>query len=217
VRISAVGKKEKKVRIYSALEVADICGVVNQTAINWIKNGFLKAFTTPGGQYRVYGEDLLAFLSSRGMRIPDDLIGRERPSGAGQPEWSRILIVDDDQNINALVKRHLAKSMTGSVILQAFDGYEAGRIISEKRPGVIVLDVNLPGIDGFKLCRRIKSDPALGSPLIVAITGLSGEDIEGRILEEGADAFFAKPFDFEALGERIDELVAARRGMEEEE
>ena len=70
-----MGKKEKKVRIFSALEVADICGVVNQTAINWIKNGFLKAFMTPGGQYRVYAEDLLAFLSSRGMRIPDGARG----------------------------------------------------------------------------------------------------------------------------------------------
>ena len=51
-------KKDKKIRIYSALEVANICGVVNQTAINWIKNSHLKAFTTPGGQYRVYSEDL---------------------------------------------------------------------------------------------------------------------------------------------------------------
>ena len=57
-----MARKEKKVRTFSALEVADICGVVNQTAINWIRNGFLKAFMTPGGQYRVYLEDLLAFL-----------------------------------------------------------------------------------------------------------------------------------------------------------
>ncbi|HVO39244.1 MAG TPA: helix-turn-helix domain-containing protein, partial [Spirochaetia bacterium] len=81
-----MAKKEKKVRIYSALEVADICGVVNQTAINWIKNGFLKAFMTPGGQYRVYAEDLLEFLTSRGMRIPKEL---ENKVG-DEPEWERI-------------------------------------------------------------------------------------------------------------------------------
>ena len=102
-----MAKKEKKVRIFSALEVADICGVVNQTAINWIKNGFLKAFMTPGGQYRVYAEDLLAFLSSRGMRIPDEL----SESSEEGPDWNKILIVDDDQNINTLLKRYLTRLM----------------------------------------------------------------------------------------------------------
>ena len=82
----------KKVRIFSALEVANICGVVNQTAINWIKNGHLKAFTTPGGQYRVYAEDLHEFLSSRGMRVPDEI---EEIAGSGERS---ILIVEDEEN-----------------------------------------------------------------------------------------------------------------------
>ena len=56
-----MAKSIKKIRIFSALEVANLCGVVNQTAINWIRNGYLKAFTTPGGQYRIYAEDLMAF------------------------------------------------------------------------------------------------------------------------------------------------------------
>ena len=68
-----MAKNEKKVRIFSALEVANICGVVNQTAINWIKSNYLKAFMTPGGQYRVYSEDLYQFLKSRGMRVPEEL------------------------------------------------------------------------------------------------------------------------------------------------
>ncbi|HUW42488.1 MAG TPA: helix-turn-helix domain-containing protein, partial [Rectinemataceae bacterium] len=68
-----MSKSAKKVRIFSALEVANLCGVVNQTAINWIRNGYLKAFTTPGGQYRIYAEDLTEFLDSRGMRIPPEL------------------------------------------------------------------------------------------------------------------------------------------------
>jgi excisionase family DNA binding protein len=202
-----MGKKEKKVRIYSALEVADICGVVNQTAINWIKNGFLKAFMTPGGQYRVYAEDLFGFLSSRGMRVPEELA----ESAAESPDWQRILIVDDDQNINTLLNRYLTRRMPKSTIVQAFDGFEAGRLISESKPGVILLDISLPGIDGHKLCRRIKENNALGSPIIIAITGLTDEDVEGTILSEGADAFFRKPMDLEKLYEKIEELSASRR------
>jgi len=205
-----MGKKEKKIRIFSALEVADICGVVNQTAINWIKNGFLKAFMTPGGQYRVYAEDLLAFLSSRGMRIPDELA----ESAEEEPDWKKILIVDDDQNINTLLKRFLTKRMPEWTVSQAFDGFEAGKLISESRPGVILLDISLPGIDGHRLCRRIKEDPSLGTPVIVAITGLAEEDVEETILREGADAFFKKPLDFEKLCQKVEELASTRVGRE---
>ena len=201
-----MAKKEKKVRIFSALEVADICGVVNQTAINWIKNGFLKAFMTPGGQYRVYAEDLLAFLSARGMRVPDELLENSEEG----PIWDRILIVDDDENINTLMKRYLTRRMPSATVLQAFDGFEAGKQISDARPGVIVLDISLPGIDGHRLCRRIKEDPGLGSPIIIAITGLTDDDMEATVISEGADAFFHKPLDLEKLHEKIAELTAAR-------
>ena len=54
-----MNKDSNKTIVYSALEVANICGVVNQTAINWIRNGYLQAFSTPGGQYRIYLEDCL--------------------------------------------------------------------------------------------------------------------------------------------------------------
>jgi two-component system, OmpR family, response regulator len=205
-----MAKKEKKVRIFSALEVADICGVVNQTAINWIKNGFLKAFMTPGGQYRVYAEDLLGFLSSRGMRVPEGLVDGVE-SG---PDWKRILIVDDDETINMLLKRYLSRLAPGLTILQAFDGFEAGKLISESHPGVILLDINLPGIDGHKLCQRIKADPGLGSPIIVAITGLADEGAGERILGEGADAFLRKPLDFDKLWASIEGLITARTSRE---
>jgi len=203
-----MAKKEKKIRIFSALEVANICGVVNQTAINWIKNGFLKAFTTPGGQYRVYEEDLVEFLTSRGMRIPEEL----EALAVGGPEWERILIVDDDENLNNLLKRFLSKKMARYTILQAFDGFEAGRMVAEWRPGAIILDINLPGIDGHKLCQKIKTDPGLKDTVIIAITGMTEGNDEVAIRREGADAFFFKPVDLEKLRDSIENLVKARGG-----
>ena len=82
-----MAKKTSKTTVYSALEVANICGVVNQTAINWIRNGHLKAFSTPGGQYRVYKEDLLQFMAERNMRLPDD----------SEENTFSVLIVDDEK------------------------------------------------------------------------------------------------------------------------
>jgi len=68
--------------------VANLCGVVNQTAINWIRNGYLKAFTTPGGQYRIYAEDLISFLDSRGMRSLSGWRTGSRRTSIGTPSSS---------------------------------------------------------------------------------------------------------------------------------
>lgn len=203
-----MARNEKQVRIFSALEVARVCGVVNQTAINWIKNGHLKAFQTPGGQYRVYADDLVSFLNSRGMRVPPDLA----PAAAVQPERDLVLIVDDDPQINTVLMRFLSKRDPRRRILQAFDGFEAGRLIAERRPEAVILDIALPGIDGHGLCRRIKDDSGLARPVIVAISGLDRATDGAAILEEGADAFFSKPLDLEGLDARLAGLVAARRG-----
>ena len=197
-------KKNKKVRIFSALEVANICGVVNQTAINWIKNGYLKAFTTPGGQYRVYAENLVEFLKSRGMRIPDELADLAE----AYDEASTMLIVDDDKDLNNLLKGFLEKNFEDRQIFQAFDGFEAGVMISEKRPRYIILDIDLPGIDGFKLCKKIKGDENLGNPVVIAITGLDDSRVQVAMLKEGADAFFPKPLDFEQISAFIEEREA---------
>ncbi len=190
-----MAKNGKKIRIFSALEVANICGVVNQTAINWIKNGYLKAFTTPGGQYRVYSEDLVEFLSSRNMRMPKELLELTE----GKSALQKILVVDDDETINNFIRDFLVKKFPDFSILQAFDGFEAGKLVAEEKPALIVLDVDLPGINGRELCKKIKADPNLGNPRILTITGLDDPDLKEAILKEGADAFMSKPLDFDEL------------------
>jgi two-component system OmpR family response regulator len=194
-----MAKNAKKVRIYSALEVANICGVVNQTAINWIKSNYLKAFMTPGGQYRVYSDDLYRFLRSRGMRIPDEL----KRIHEREERDNTVLIVEDDVDLNDILKKFFASKDPKYLIHQAFDGFEAGRLLTETKPGIVVLDINLPGIDGYKLCNKIKADNSLGIPIIIAISGLNDPDVEKKILGEGADAFLAKPFEPSKLFETL--------------
>ncbi|AEJ18634.1 response regulator [Gracilinema caldarium] len=197
-----MAKNDRKIRIFSALEVANICGVVNQTAINWIRNGYLKAFTTPGGQYRVYAEDLKSFLDERGMRIPDELSALMQD----EVEWKSVLIVDDDKDLNDLMKKYLEKKLGDYIVYQAFDGFEAGKALADYRPGFIFLDIDLPGIDGHKLCRKIKEDPTFGKPFVIAMTGLDIPEEKRAILDEGADAFFGKPLDFDQVLTTIHEL-----------
>lgn len=188
-----MAKATKKVRIFSALEVANLCGVVNQTAINWIHSGYLKAFMTPGGQYRIYLEDLLAFLEERNMKVPSGL------DGGTDVDWSRIAIIDDDRMLNDVIKRFIEKGNLPFTIDQAFDGFQAGALLTEKRPGFVILDIDLPGLDGNKICRKIKTDPAFGKPFIISITGLDQPEVKERALQSGSDAFLPKPLDFDLL------------------
>ncbi len=202
-----MARSTKRVRIFSALETANLCGVVNQTAINWIKAGHLRAFVTPGGQYRVYSDDLVRFLHERSMRIPKEL----EDGTAIELDWSLILVVDDDSTLNNMLRRLLERRFEDCRILQAFDGFEAGRLLAERRPGIVLLDVDLPGIDGRTLCRRIKQDPAFGKPFVVAMTGLDSPDVRDSMLEEGSDAFFAKPFDIAGFLDTISEFLKRTR------
>ncbi len=202
-----MGKPQKKIRIFSALEVANLCGVVNQTAINWIRNGYLKAFTTPGGQYRVYSEDLGAFLASRGMRLPPEL-AEDRHC---DPDWSAVLIVDDDRILNDLLKRFFEKAASSFTVYQAFDGFEAGAFVADHRPGFVVLDIDLPGLDGFHICHKIKTDPCFGKPFVLAVTGLDGAIAKDRILAAGADAFLPKPLDMTAVVDTVVEFAGKVR------
>ncbi len=200
-----MAKNGKKVRIFSALEVANICGVVNQTAINWIKNNHLKAFTTPGGQYRIYAEDLLSFLEERGMRIPAELEELQRLQ-----DDNKVLIVDDDRELNDMVKQFFNRKMPDWIVSQAFDGFEAGVVLSREKPDVVILDIDLPGVNGHQLCAKIKEDASLGSPVIISVSGLDDEAESEKIISEGADAFFAKPVDFNSLLAAVQDLVAAK-------
>ena len=156
-----MAKKSNKPVVYSALEVANICGVVNQTAINWIRSNYLKAFKTPGGQFRVYPDDLAEFMESRDMRIPEELLAN--CTKQGNRAKKSILIVDDDESLNTVMAKFIGKKFENLEVFQAFDGFDAGSQMTEKKPEYVILDLDLPGVDGFDLCRRINESETFGN------------------------------------------------------
>jgi len=158
-------KNGRLVRIFSALEVANICGVVNQTAINWIRNGHLKAFTTPGGQYRIYAKDLAAFLDKRGMSTSGEVLQVIIENA----NWS-ILLVAAEKAINDSIRDELGSRFPDYRIIQAFDWFEIGRKITEEKPGFILLDENLPGVDIPRFIQTLRDDPVFGKPYIFLLT-----------------------------------------------
>jgi len=191
----------QKQRVFSALEVAKICGVVNQTVINWIRAGHLKASVTPGGQFRIYPEDLKLFLDSKGMRVPGELQGLVASSA------ETILVVEDDLLFNNLLRAQLQRAFPEAKIWPAFDGFDAGSLLGVYKPRVVLLDLNLPGVNGQELCRRIKEEPGFDKPLVIGMTAGDDPDLEAEILGLGADAFFRKPFSADEIVELVRERL----------
>lgn len=196
--------KNKRVQIFSALEVANMCGVVNQTAINWIRNGHLKAFNTPGGQYRVYKDDLITFIRNRGMRVPENLLDDETSAN-----WRSLIIIDDDVGLNNAIATYVKKSLPDINVIQSYDGFDAGAQLVEKKPGFVLLDLALPGVNGQEICNRIKTDPAFGKPFVMVITALTDESLEQELYDLGADKFFRKPLVLSELMDAINAEIEA--------
>lgn len=195
-------KTATKQKVFSALEVATICGVVNQTAINWIKGGFLKAFTTPGGQFRVYPDDLAVFMKSRRMNVGPEVSAY--CTNAENTEEKTILVVDDDKALNDTITDYLLEHLKGANVFQAFDGFEAGNLMAKISPKLLVLDLNLPGIDGLGLCKKINEDDSFGHPVIVVVTALDDKETEKQCLEQGVKKVFHKPVDIALLSQTIE-------------
>ncbi|NQU30646.1 MAG: response regulator [Anaerolineae bacterium] len=159
--------------------------------------GKIRAFSTAGGHRRIHAEDFSDFLQNYGMPAWDE----ERPSSK-----PRVLIVDDEPDIIALIANALER--TGAYELAtAGDGFEAGLQVVEFQPDLMVLDLMMPGLDGFKVCQRIKSDPNTRHVKVLVVTGFAQEENIARALACGAELCMAKPFSPMALVKKIGEFL----------
>ena len=179
-------------RPYTTGEVADFCSVTINAVKKWIASGKLKAFRTPGGHYRVNHDDFLAFLEKYKLDIKTRLF----------PEKRRILVVDDEPEIIEFIKGALDSIGADYEVETACDGYEALIKVGDFKPELLILDIRMPNIDGFEVCRRIKSDPALKDIRILAVTSYGEDNIE-KILKCGADHCLRKPLKLEDLRKKV--------------
>jgi CheY-like chemotaxis protein len=108
-----------------------------------------------------------------------------------------ILIVDDHPANMKLVSFLL--SHRGYAVLSAASAAEALRILQTSRPRLILMDLQMPGIDGFELTRRLKADPATRDIAIVAVTAYAMQGDEARARAAGCDGYLTKPIDTRAL------------------
>ncbi len=190
-------KREKSV--FTTFEAAKLCHVSPLSIINWVNAGRLPAFRTPGGHRRIRREDLLKFMRDGGIPLPE---------GIGDEEGRRrILVVDDEGLVRNILSDYLSTRPDANYeVLTAADGFEAGRLVASSRPELVLLDLRMPGLDGFQVCRTIKADPDTANTIVIAMTGYFSSETEAKILECGAIRCFSKPIDPNALSDYINGL-----------
>jgi CheY-like chemotaxis protein len=138
-------------------------------------------------------------MRDNGMPLPDEL-----RDGSGKP---RVLVVDDEASIREVLSEHLTARSKSYEVMTAADGFEAGRLVATFRPDVVLLDLRMPGMDGFQVCRTIKADPDSSRTVVIAMTGYYTPETEAKILECGALSCVAKPVEPSTLAGMIDKVL----------
>jgi len=120
----------------------------------------------------------------------------------------KVLLVDDEDALRRVMRDLLERE--GYVVAEARDGVQALDQVDRTGPDVIVLDLNLPGLDGYSVLSHLRSRPATADIPVVVLTAKGDEDNEVRVFELGADDFLTKPFRARALSARLDAVLGRR-------
>jgi CheY-like chemotaxis protein len=123
----------------------------------------------------------------------------------------RILIVDDNAT-NLKLVAYLMRA-NGYDVETALDAESALEALRMHRPEVILMDIQLPGIDGLELTRQLKADPSTRDIVIIAVTAYAMKGDQDKALLAGCDDYITKPIDTRALPEQIARHLASRRGL----
>lgn len=182
-------------KFYTTHEASQICDVYPSTVINWIKEGLLPAYTTAGGHRRIKKDDLIKLMKKNNMPIPDELTKENK---------NRVLIIDDDHKILKMISAILS-SEEDFEVSTADSGFQAGLKISNWVPDIILLDMLMPEMDGFEVCRRLKSDEKTKDITIIAVTVVKDHKEIKKMRAYGIADYISKPFKAQDLIKKIKE------------
>ena len=124
---------------------------------------------------------------------------------------AKVLVVDDNESFRRLNAEFI--KMDGHEVLTARNGRETFDLVRQERPDILLLDIMMPGIDGYEICRQIKSDPDTQGTTVVMITALPPSE-RFKSYQAGADEHITKPIQSRQLRDLVRRLVARRAGQE---
>lgn len=182
--------------ILSSHQIAKLLQSSPSAILSWFDQGMLEGFRTPGGHRRVKVKELRHFLQSHKIPVPLALTH-------GIPAPYAIYIIDDEEVVHRLMHRDFAKLDCAVDIQGSTQGVEALLAIGANPPDLIFLDVYMQEMNGFEVCRQLRSAPQLKDVVIVAMSAHPSDKDREKILECGAQAYLTKPISASQLLELI--------------
>jgi type II secretory ATPase GspE/PulE/Tfp pilus assembly ATPase PilB-like protein/CheY-like chemotaxis protein len=128
---------------------------------------------------------------------------------SGRGRGAKVLLVEDEEPLRRVMKDLLERE--GYIVAEARDGVQALDQVDRHAPDIIVLDLNLPGLDGYSVLQQLRSRPATRGIPVMVLTAKGDEDNEVRVFELGADDFITKPFRARALSARLEAVLGRHR------
>ena len=183
-------------KFYSTTEAAKICQVTPGSVIRWIKEGKLETSLTAGGHRRIPSESLFSLLKKLRLPIPSELTTEEESA------TPRIMIIDDEVGMRQMLRWFLKENMPEVLVEEAENGLDAGWKALQFHPDLVLLDLFMPGMDGFRFCELIKGNPELKDTRILVMSGHQTEEVRDKINQLGVDVMY-KPMDVDVLKQKI--------------
>jgi len=177
--ISPMGKATPSEPYFTPTQVAEMFKVAPVTVRSWALNGRINFFNTPGGHRRFTKSSIEDFARKTGVELPNT---------KGE---MRVLIVDDDLEYATFLANILREYRV--LVDVARSGFEAGESVQTFKPTVILLDLIMPGLNGFETCEKLKSSERTQHIKIIGITGFDHKDYVEHIVTLGADTCLIKP------------------------
>lgn len=184
----------------STKQAAEMIGVSHRTIQLWVESGVLQAWKTAGGHRRITTASVRKLVERRRAAIIAPIA--LAPDGDG--EHKKILIVDDDPAMLRLYELEMAGWRLPVELIKAGNGFEALIKIGESRPAMLISDLNMPGMDGFRMIRTLRGNRAYDEMAIIVISGLD----QGTVASMGLPAdipFFTKPASFARLRSLVED------------
>ena len=187
---------------FTVSQASTYCRVPRETIINWLDTGRLRVLSSEGGHRLIAKEDLDRVLRDLGFPLPVGMKGDGR---------KKILVVDDDRIIVETLVQALEEDEHGYDVYSAADGFEARLQIANFKPDLLILDIMMPNVDGYDVCRSIKSTPAGKETKVIVLSAyLDGEAFE-QMRAYGADSCFSKPLELTQMKREVAKLLGLEK------
>lgn len=183
----------------STRDAAQLLGVSLRTVQLWVEGGVLPAWKTAGGHRRIPRSAVETLLAQR----------REALQGEAKPAALKLLVVEDEADLLKLYRLQVEGWGLPVELLTAANGFEGLVRIGENRPNLLVTDLNMPGMDGFRMIRSLRANPDFANMEIVAVTALGKEEIADRGGLPEDVRVFTKPVPFSELERLVCERLGA--------